>query len=172
MSKEPQKPLQQIVEEVGRYALDAYLFVQECIGLATDHVHGKLSPQAAEVVGWMSRRQVTPDELRRQYEAGELPDEIVARIDELGGPETLNRHVTGQQLCEVIRDTALERWGLMARGVLARWGITRTEDFGAIVFALVNNGWLSKQPTDCLEDFENVFQFSQAFGRDYQILRK
>ena len=34
----------------------------------------------------------------------------------------------------------------MAKGVLARWNICRTEDIGAIIFALVENDWLQKQP--------------------------
>ncbi len=32
-------------------------------------------------------------------------------------------HVTGRQLCESIRDLALDRYGLMAPSVLRRWGI-------------------------------------------------
>src|ERR1700722_11811230 len=48
-----------------------------------------------------------------------------------------SRHVSGQQLCHGLKDYALMRWGLMARTVLRRWGITRTLDFGQIVFSLV-----------------------------------
>lgn len=170
MPKEPEKPLEQIVREVGRYALDAFIFVQECIGAATDRVHGPLSPAAAEVVGWMHRRGITPEDIRDRWETGELPPDVIKVIRQLGGPEKLNRHVTGQQLCHVIRDVALERWGLMARRVLGRWGVETTEDIGQIVFALVNNGWLQKQPTDSIEDFNNVFSFAEAFDQAYRIL--
>jgi uncharacterized repeat protein (TIGR04138 family) len=170
MGKQPDKPLEQIVEELGRYAMDAFIFVQECIGMATDRVHGPLSPAAAEVVAWMHRRGITPDDLQTRWDTGELPPDIVNTVRQLGGPEKMNRHVTGQQLCEVVRDVALERWGLMARKVLGRWGLQRTEDIGQIVFALVNNGWLQKQPTDQIEDFENVFSFPEAFDRDYRIV--
>lgn len=170
MAKEPDKSLDQIVEEVGRYAMDAFIFVQECIGLATDHVHGPLSPGAAEVVAWMHRRGITPEDLCTRWNLGDLPPDIVKTVEQLGGPEKLNRHVTGQQLCEVIRDIALERWGLMARKVLKRWGVCCTEDIGQIVFALVNNGWLQKQKTDRIEDFDHVFSFAEAFDRRYRIL--
>lgn len=170
MAKEREKPLQQIVRETGRYALDAFVFVQECIGLATDRVHGPLSPSAAEVITWMHRRGLTPEDLREHLESGELPPDILKAVRQLGGPDKLNRHVTGQQLCHVIKDVALERWGLMARRVLGRWGVERTEDIGQIVFALVNNRWLQKQPTDCIEDFNDVFSFAEAFDKAYRIL--
>ena len=39
------------------------------------------------------------------------------------------RHVTGQQLCEAIRQFALEQYGYMAKDVLASWGIHSTGDF-------------------------------------------
>ena len=81
----------------------------------------------------------------------------------------MNRHITGQQLCMVIRDIARERWGLMASGVLGRWGIRSTQDIGAIIFALVENDWLQKQPTDSIEDFNDVFDFNDAFDHAYQI---
>jgi len=57
----------------------------------------------------------------------------------------------------------------MARRVLGRWGVETTEDIGQIVFALVNNGWLQKQPTDSIEDFDNVFSFAEAFDQAYRI---
>src|SRR5207237_5405215 len=43
-----------------------------------------------------------------------------------------SRHVSGQQLSEGLREFALLQWGLLARTVLRRWNITRTEDFGTI----------------------------------------
>lgn len=148
--------------------LDAFIFIQECIGLATDRVHGPLSPCAAEVVAWMHRRGLTPEDIREQAESGELPPDIMKTVRQLGGPDNLNRHVTGEQLCHVIKDVALERWGLMARRVLGRWGVERTEDIGQIVFALVNNNWLQKQPTDSINDFEDVFTFAEVFDKAYR----
>src|SRR5688572_9441117 len=74
-----------------------------------------------------------------------------------------NRHVSGQQLCEGLRDFALERWGMMAGVVLERWNITSTMDFGRIVFALVQNQFLSKTDEDRPDDFRNVYDFKTAF---------
>ena len=54
--------------------------------------------------------------------------------------EENNRHVTGQQLLEGIRDYGLELYGPMTKHVFNEWGIQRGEDFGEIVFNLVDNG--------------------------------
>jgi uncharacterized repeat protein (TIGR04138 family) len=83
-------------------------------------------------------------------------------------PKT-NRHVSGQQLCEGLRDYALEQWGLLARTVLARWNITSTYDFGRIVFAMVDNGLMQKTDDDTIEDFRNVYDFRTAFDAGYRI---
>ncbi|HSW47148.1 MAG TPA: Minf_1886 family protein [Phycisphaerae bacterium] len=165
------KPLEDIVREVGRYPFEAYLFVQEAIGLAAEKVHGPMSTDQRVVATWMSKNDITPEDLLQRFDTGNLPEEIVEAVDRLGGATNLNRHVTGQELCWGIRDIALERWGLMARGVLARWNIHSTEDLGAIVFALVENQWLAKQPTDRIEDFRNVYHFVEVFDRQYQIGR-
>jgi uncharacterized repeat protein (TIGR04138 family) len=169
MPDQPLKPIEDIVLEVGRYPLDAFIFIQECIGEAAKRVHGPMSPDQVAVAQWMSQNDLGPEELVAQWESGGLPDEVAAAVERMGGPQQMNRHVTGQELCRAVRDAALERWGLMARGVLARWEITRTEDIGTIVFALVDNHWLSKQPTDTIDDFHNVFPFAEAFDKQYQI---
>jgi uncharacterized repeat protein (TIGR04138 family) len=77
------------------------------------------------------------------------------------------RHITGQELATGCRDLALERFGVMARLVLEHWGIRATADIGHIVFTLVELGMLLSQPNDTREDFEDVFNFDQAFERDY-----
>ena len=77
------------------------------------------------------------------------------------------RHISGPELAEAVRDLALDRFGPMARTVLRYWGIRSTEDLGEMVFALVDTGMLVKDTTDRLEDFANVFDFEEAFDRDY-----
>jgi len=169
MPHQPTKSIEQIAYELGRYRLDAFLFVQECIGAASDKVHGPMTADQTNVARWMARQEVSCEELRQRYEEDQLPPDIRKTIKRIGGPEEMNRHVTGQQLCWATRDVALERWGLMARSVLARWGIKSSEDVGAIIFALVDHHWLQKQPTDTLTDFDNVFCFDEAFDRSYKI---
>ncbi len=169
MPQTPRKSIEQIVEEVGRYPLDAFMFVQECIAHAADAVHGPMSEDEKTVARWMAECELDFPSLATAYLENILPAEIMEIIDRLDGVEKMNRHVTGQQLCWALRDEALGRWGLMARSVLARWNITRTEDIGAIIFALVDNGWLQKQPTDLLDDFNGVFDFDEAFEQAYRI---
>ncbi len=82
--------------------------------------------------------------------------------------EKVSRHVTGRDLCEGLREFALMNWGLLARTVLARWNVRKTVDFGRIVFALVDNGYMQKTANDTLEDFRDVFDFKGAF-ESYKI---
>ncbi len=82
----------------------------------------------------------------------------------------VRRHVTGQELAWACRDLAREQFGLLAPHVLEHWGVTRTEDFGRIVFTLVEVGLLVTQPGDREQDFADVFDFGEAFIADYAWL--
>ena len=74
-----------------------------------------------------------------------------------------SRHVTAHELLDTLRILALERYGTNAREQLRSWGVTRCEDFGEIVFALIDNGVFGKRPEDRKEDFENGYDFEIAF---------
>ncbi|MHC4977291.1 MAG: Minf_1886 family protein [Planctomycetota bacterium] len=74
------------------------------------------------------------------------------------------RHVSGQELCFGLRDFAIKQYGMMAQTVLNKWHIYRTEDFGRIIFALVNAGLMRTTEDDTIEDFQNVYDFEEAFG--------
>jgi uncharacterized repeat protein (TIGR04138 family) len=79
------------------------------------------------------------------------------------------RHVTGRELLDGIKDLALKRYGRMAKAVFNSWGVKATDDFGAIVFNLVDAGLLSKTDEDHVEDFHAVYDFDDAFVRSYDI---
>jgi uncharacterized repeat protein (TIGR04138 family) len=167
------KSIDQVVSELGRYPLEAFDFLREGLGYAVQKVHGQVSRIEQVVQQWMARNDVDLERLERMYESAELPNHIQNLVDKLGGPGALNRHVTGQQLCLGLRDLALERWGLMAGVVLRHWRIRTTEDFGRMVFALVESGHLQKRPEDALEDFRRVYDFRTTFDQGYQVrLRK
>lgn len=85
-----------------------------------------------------------------------------------------DRHVSGQELCIGLCDLARDRYGPLARAVLASWNIHRTEDFGRIVFRLVEAGKLSATSKDSLDDFRGVLDFAEAFSRDesYALMRR
>jgi len=84
--------------------------------------------------------------------------------------KTLKRkgHVTGQELLEGIRGYALEEFGPMARTVLKHWGITTTNDFGEIVFNMLDTGLLGKSDQDSKDDFNNRFDFKAIFDESYK----
>lgn len=77
-------------------------------------------------------------------------------------------HISGPELLDGIRELGLRRFGLMARCVFASWGVTTTEDFGRIVFDLVEQGKMRKTDRDQLNDFYDVYEFEQVLDRDYR----
>ena len=77
------------------------------------------------------------------------------------------RHISGEELCDGLRKLAIERFGPMAKEVLNFWGVRETEDFGNIVFNLVDAGLLLKTERDRIDDFIGVYDFDEVFERDY-----
>jgi uncharacterized repeat protein (TIGR04138 family) len=95
------------------------------------------------------------------------------RVHGAGAAKTVKpRHVSGAQLAAGLRDYALANWGLLARTVLAKWGIRSTTDFGRIVFNMVDAGFLRKQPEDALDDFRDVYDFERDFETGYRMSSK
>jgi len=72
-------------------------------------------------------------------------------------------HISGQTLCEGLRRLALDRYGRLAGLVLRSWGLRTTRDFGEIVYILIDNEWMTAQPTDSIDDFNDVYDFQTAF---------
>ena len=81
------------------------------------------------------------------------------------------RHVTGQELLEGVRQYGLAQYGPMTETLLNEWGVTRCEDFGEMVFNMVDSGLLSKTETDSREDFKGGYQFSDAFRTPFRPLK-
>jgi uncharacterized repeat protein (TIGR04138 family) len=77
------------------------------------------------------------------------------------------RHISGTELAEGARILAMEQFGPLARTVLEHWGIHSTQDMGEIVFAMVEAGVLIKEEEDRAEDFRGIFDFEEAFERNY-----
>src|SRR5215212_9059614 len=68
-------------------------------------------------------------------------------------------HVTPQELLDGIRDYALQQFGPMA--------ITVLEDWGEIVFSMIENSLLAKTEQDKREDFKGRYDFFEAFRRPF-----
>jgi uncharacterized repeat protein (TIGR04138 family) len=77
------------------------------------------------------------------------------------------RHVSGQELLGGIREYALTQFGPMTQMVFEEWGIKRCEDFGEIVFNMVEIGLLGKTEQDSREDFANGYDFHEAFRKPF-----
>jgi uncharacterized repeat protein (TIGR04138 family) len=77
------------------------------------------------------------------------------------------RHVSGQELLPGHRDYALDQFGPMTLTVLGEWGVRRCEDFGEIVFNMVENHLLAKTKKDSREDFKGGYDFDEAFRRPF-----
>ena len=89
--------------------------------------------------------------------------------EEAAEAKTSETHLTGQQLCEAIRQLALQQYGLMAKVVLNSWGVHSTSDFGNIVYNLIHVGLMRKSEHDRREDFDDVYDFDEAFQRQFRI---
>ncbi|MDZ4742935.1 MAG: hypothetical protein SGI98_05900 [Verrucomicrobiota bacterium] len=79
-----------------------------------------------------------------------------------------NRHVTGPELLDGIRSYALDEFGPMSRTVLSFWGILKCDDFGHIVFNMVEKGILGKTDTDKVQDFYGGYDFTDAFDTPFR----
>lgn len=79
-----------------------------------------------------------------------------------------SKHVSGTELLKGIQELLQKKFGLMTLTVLNHWGIRNTEDFGNIVFNLVEHKILSKTEEDSLEDFRKGYDFQKVFRDGYR----
>jgi uncharacterized repeat protein (TIGR04138 family) len=77
-------------------------------------------------------------------------------------------HVNGAQLCEGIRQLAIKQFGPMVPTVFSYWGLQRTDDFGDMVWMLIELGVFGKTDSDSRADFRNVYEFETAFVEPYR----
>ena len=136
-------PLVKLLAEDRRYKIEAYQFVGAGLEHAQENLGlGKPAPRRRK--GGSSAKKVAEE----------------------GRPI---RHVSGQDLCVALKHLAHHQYGLMAKLVLANWGIHATSDFGEIVYNLIRIGKMSKSDHDRREDFNDVYDFEQALVRNYAI---
>ena len=77
------------------------------------------------------------------------------------------RHISGQELLAGIRDLGLQQFGPMTMLVFEEWGVKRCEDFGEIVFNMVESSLLAKTETDSREDFKSGYDFFETFRKPF-----
>jgi uncharacterized repeat protein (TIGR04138 family) len=83
-----------------------------------------------------------------------------------------NRHVTGKQLLEGFRQHTLETYGPLSFALLNNWGIKKSVDVGNIVFNIIDTGLFGRSPEDQIEDFENIYDFKEAFQKPFEPKEK
>jgi uncharacterized repeat protein (TIGR04138 family) len=92
---------------------------------------------------------------------------VLMALEEVVGRLPRRRHVTGEELVEGCRDLAIRLYGPISKTVLEHWNISTTRDFGEIVFNLLEVGVLSKDQDDDKSDFDDIFDFADAFEVQY-----
>jgi len=114
---------------------------------------------------------VISDDGRYKMEAfGFLHEGLAKAVQNIYGEKKApNGHVSGKQLCEGIRQLAIERWGMMAPVVLRKWGINGSIDFGNMVYLLIDHGFMRKTDEDSVEDFRDVFHLDKDFDTSTKI---
>lgn len=98
----------------------------------------------------------------RRYKA-EAYTFVLAGLTFTVGQLSQPRHLSGQELLEGLRRFGLEQFGPLTAQVFEHWGVRTTEDFGHIVFNLVESHLLRKTEEDSLEDFKRGYDFNSAF---------
>lgn len=145
---DPKHPLFQLLQRDRRYTLDAYLFVLEALNFAQESLGMGAEPAVEEL------EPVEGGSERARPRSGG------------GRKRRVERHVSGQQLCEAVRRYGLQQYGYLAPTVLSSWGIRSTSDIGDIVFNMIEIGQMRKTRSDKREDFDGVYDFADAFARD------
>lgn len=178
---DPTHPIAELLRRDARYHFDAYVFVFEALRYAHDKLGmGAEQPSQQDVdslqnfsgLGLSGLNLDADGELdAEEQEAQEMgtPDTGGSDTEEGADDEELERHVSGQELCEAMRLYAHEQYGYMAKNVLNHWGLVSTSDFGEIVFNLIEIGQMRKTANDVRGDFDGVFDFDEGFQQSYQI---
>lgn len=169
MVQEQPRTLKDLVDHVGRYPEEAFLFVREALSRTAEQLHGPETDAHRTLQQYLLRNNLDWPELIAAYHSGKIPDAVVEAIEVAGGIDRLDRHVNGRDLCWGLRDYAMDRWGMLARVVLESWNIRQTLDFGRIVFGFIDLDMMRKQDSDALDDFAEVFSFTDAFDRQFRI---
>lgn len=143
----------QRMRERAPFAPEAFHFVQEGLQHTLEKVRGETPSVPVDEGSDDADLDLTL--------LGEIAGIDADELDQIA--EVESRHVSGQELCLGLRSLAVEKYGLLARTVLRGWGVSTTEDFGKIVYAMVDTGLLRTSENDSLDDFRGVYEFEEAF---------
>ena len=86
-----------------------------------------------------------------------------AQKDRLRRSQVMSVHISGAELLASLCELAIERFGQQAKATLNGWGVYKCEDFGEIVFNMIEAGLLTKTDKDSKADFQGGYDFDEAF---------
>ena len=114
-----------------------------------------------------SRLKFHPDAYRFVFESLQYSQEHLKKSAQ--DAEDDSAHISGPELLNGVRELGLKKFGMLAKTVFQHWGVKSTDDFGRIVFELIECGEMRKTDRDQLTDFFAVYDFDQALVCDYRI---
>jgi uncharacterized repeat protein (TIGR04138 family) len=113
-------------------------------------------------------RRIVAADPRYPYEAYEFVQEALQHTQRaLGRNKADEKHVGGKELLEGIRKYALLSFGPMVPTILEEWGVHSCEDFGEIVFNMIEFKVARKTDSDSREDFKGGYSFEEAFRKPF-----
>ncbi|MDO5579731.1 MAG: hypothetical protein Q4G69_01215 [Planctomycetia bacterium] len=113
-------------------------------------------------------RRFTPESYKFVEDALDFAQKKLLESSELPAGEKA-ASVSGSDYCQAVCDLALERFGYLARTVLAGLGIRKTGDIGDIVYLLIEVGLLQEVPGDSRSDFDNVFDLAAKLQKEFSF---
>lgn len=73
----------------------------------------------------------------------------------------------GDFIAQGVRQLMLSRYGCMTMDVFNHWNIHSTSDFGRIVYNLISVGLLGADENDNISDFDDIYDFDEAFVQPF-----
>ena len=154
MSEDTYSAFMQLLKDDPRFRMEAYQFVREALSYGQRFQH--------EAESELEEEEEDVEDL--DLECFEEDEDL-----ETWEEEEAESHLTGQVLCQAIRQYATQQYGLLAKVVLNSWGIYTTSDFGEIVYNLISINMMKKSKTDRREDFDDQYDFEDAFVKNFDF---
>ncbi|WP_233216470.1 Minf_1886 family protein [Blastopirellula marina] len=158
MSEDTYSAFMQLLKDDPRFRMEAYQFVREALS------YGQRFQQEAE--------DEFEEEVEDDEDVEDLDLECFEEDEDLEAweeEEEAESHLTGQVLCQAIRQYATQQYGLLAKVVLNSWGLYTTSDFGEIVYNLISINMMKKSKSDRREDFDDQYDFEDAFVKNFDF---
>jgi uncharacterized repeat protein (TIGR04138 family) len=97
-----------------------------------------------------------------------INDAVVYTVSKINAEkDRKERHISGLELLEGIKDFAVSQFGPMAYEVLSSWGLNDSMSIGYVVFNMVDHQLLGKSDNDSIADFDNSFNLKEQLTKPF-----